>query len=53
MMIPIDEVTLRVIAVTICKNASTLCMQELNDSLAKELIRTQSANKCATQILDI
>jgi hypothetical protein len=32
----IDEVTLPVIVSTIFKNASTLCMQKPNDSLAKE-----------------
>jgi hypothetical protein len=41
----IDEVTLPVIASTICKNASTLHMQQLNDSLAKELKSTQVASK--------
>jgi hypothetical protein len=33
-------------------NTSTLHVQTLNDSLAKELISTQDANKCATQMLD-
>ncbi len=51
-MITIDEVTLPVRASTICKNASTLCVQKLNDSLAKEPISTQDANICATQTLD-
>jgi hypothetical protein len=46
--ITIDDITLSVIASTICKNASTLCMQKLNDSLAKEPRSTQCANKCAT-----
>jgi hypothetical protein len=50
--ITIDEVTLPVIASTICKNASTLHVQQLNDSLAKEPISTQDANKHATQMLD-
>ncbi len=48
----VDEVTLPVIALTICKNASTFCMQKLNDSLAKELISTQDTNKHATRMLD-
>ncbi len=51
-MITIDEVTLLVIASTICKNASTLHMQKLNNSLAKEPISTQDANKHATWMLD-
>jgi hypothetical protein len=51
-MITIDEVTLPVIASTICKNASTLGMQKLNESLAKESISTQDANKPATRTLD-
>jgi hypothetical protein len=50
-MITIDEVTLLVIASTICKNASTLCMQKLNNSSAKEPISMQCANKCATRML--
>jgi hypothetical protein len=50
--ITIDEVTLPVIASTICKNTSTLHVQKLNDSLAKERISTQDANKCATRMLD-
>jgi hypothetical protein len=50
--INIDKVTLPVIASTICKNASTLCMQKLNDSLAKEPRSTQCANKRATRMLD-
>jgi hypothetical protein len=51
-MITIDEVTLPLIASTICRNASTLHVQKLNDSLAKEPICTQVANKHATQTLD-
>jgi hypothetical protein len=49
--ITIDEVALPVIASTICKNASTIRVQQLNDSLAKELISIQDANKLATQTL--
>jgi hypothetical protein len=41
-----------VIASTICKNASTLRLQKLNHSSAKEPISTQYANKHATQMLD-
>ncbi len=48
----IDEITLPVIASTIYKNASTLCLQKLEDSLAKELISIKDANKCATRTLD-
>ncbi len=51
-MITIDEVTLPMIASTICKNASTLHVQKLNDSLAKEPNSTQVAYKRATQTLD-
>jgi hypothetical protein len=50
-MITIDDITLPVVASTICKNASTFCMQKLSNSSAKEPISTQYANKCATQIL--
>ncbi len=50
--ITIDDITLPVIASTICKNASTLCMQKLNNSSTKEPISTQCANKRATWILD-
>jgi hypothetical protein len=50
--ITVDEVTLPVIASTINKNASTLCVQQLNDNLAKEPICTQDANKRATWALD-
>ncbi len=50
-MITIDDITLPVIASTICKNASTLRMQKLNNSSAKEPISTQCANKHATQML--
>jgi hypothetical protein len=39
-MITIDDITLPVIASTICKNASTLRMQKLNNSLAKKLTST-------------
>jgi hypothetical protein len=52
-MITIEDITLPVIASTICKNASTLHMQKLNDSLAKEPRSTQCANKCPTWMLDI
>jgi hypothetical protein len=41
-----------VIASTICKNASTLRLQKLNNSSAKEPISTQYANKRATWMLD-
>jgi hypothetical protein len=51
-MIAIDDITLPVIASTICKNASILRMQILNNSSAKELISTQYANKRATWMLD-
>jgi hypothetical protein len=51
-MITIDDITLPVIASTICKNASTLHMWRLDNSSAKEPISTQYANKCATQMLD-
>jgi hypothetical protein len=47
-----NDITLPVIASTICKNASTLCIQKLNDSLAKEPISTQDANKRGTWMLD-
>jgi hypothetical protein len=50
--ITIDDITLPMIASTICKNASTLRMQKLNYSLAKEPGITQCANKCATRMLD-
>jgi hypothetical protein len=50
--ITVDEVTLPVIASTNCKNASTLHMQEISDSLAKEPISTQDTNKRATRMLD-
>jgi hypothetical protein len=50
-MITIDDITLPVIASTICKNASTLCMQKLNNSSDKEPISTQCANKRATWML--
>jgi hypothetical protein len=48
----IDDITLPAIASTICKNASTLRMQKLNNSSAKESISTQCANKRATWMLD-
>ena len=51
-MITIDDITLPVIASTICKNASILRMQKLNNSLAKETISTQWANKHVTRMLD-
>jgi hypothetical protein len=50
--ITIDDITLPMIASTICKNASTLHLQKLNDSSAKEPISTRCANKCATWMLD-
>jgi hypothetical protein len=50
--ITIDEVTLPLIPSTICKNASTLRVQQHNDKLAKETISTQDANKSATWMLD-
>jgi hypothetical protein len=50
-MITIDDITLPVIASTICKNASTFRMQKLNNSSAKEPISTQYANKRATLML--
>jgi hypothetical protein len=49
--ITIDDITLPVIASTICKNASTPHMQKLNNSSAKEPISTQCASKCATWML--
>jgi hypothetical protein len=49
--ITIDDITLPVIASTICQNASTFCMQKLNNSSAKEPISTQYANKHATRTL--
>jgi hypothetical protein len=48
----IDDITLPVIASTICKNVSTLRMQKLNNSSAKEPINTQCTNKRATWMLD-
>jgi hypothetical protein len=51
-MITIDDITLPVIALTICNNASTFHMQKLNNSSAKEPISTQCANKRATWMLD-
>jgi hypothetical protein len=50
-MITIDDITLPVIASTICKNASTLCMRKLNNSSAKGPISTQCTNKRATWML--
>jgi hypothetical protein len=49
--ITIDDITLPVITSTICKNASTFCMQKLNNSSAKEPISTQCTNKRATWML--
>jgi hypothetical protein len=50
--ITIDDITLPVIASTICKkNASTFHMQKLNNSTAKEPTSTQCVNKRATQML--
>jgi hypothetical protein len=43
--ITIDNITLPVIASTICKNGSAFCMQKAKYSSAKELISTQYANK--------
>jgi hypothetical protein len=51
-MITIDDINLPVIASTICKNASTLCMQKLINSLAKEPRNTQCANKREIWMLD-
>jgi hypothetical protein len=51
-MITIDEITLPIIASTICKSTSTICALKLNNSLVKEPIGTQDANKCATWTLD-
>jgi hypothetical protein len=45
-------ITLPMIASTICKSASTLCVIKLNISLAKELISAQDASKRATLKLD-
>jgi hypothetical protein len=50
-MITIDDITLPVIASTICKNASTFRMQKLNNSSAKKPISTQYAKKHATWML--
>jgi hypothetical protein len=50
-MITIDDITLPVVASTICQNASTFRMQKLNNSSAKEPISTQYANKRATWML--
>jgi hypothetical protein len=50
-MITIDDINLPVIASAICKNASTLRMQKLNNSSAKEPISTHFTNKCATRML--
>ncbi len=50
-IITIDDITSPIIASTICKNASTLHMQKLNNSSAKEPISTQCANKRATRML--
>jgi hypothetical protein len=44
--ITIDDITLPVIASTICKNASTFHMQKLNNSSAKEPIITQLQLGC-------
>jgi hypothetical protein len=51
-MISIDDITLPVVASAICKNASTLHMQKLNNSSAKEPRSTQGANRCATWMVD-
>jgi hypothetical protein len=50
--ITIDEITLPMIASTICKSASTLCALKLNNVLANEPKSTQETNKCATWTLD-
>jgi hypothetical protein len=50
--ITIDDITQPVIASTICKNASTFCMQKAKYSSAKEPISTQYTNKRATWMLD-
>jgi hypothetical protein len=49
--ITIDDITLPVIASTICKNASTLRVQKLNNSSAKEPISTQCTTKQSTWML--
>jgi hypothetical protein len=49
--ITIDDITLPMIASTICKNASILRMQKLSNSSAKEPTSTQCANKHATWML--
>ncbi len=43
-----DEITLPMRIINRLQGASTLHRLKLNDSLAKEPIRTQDANKCAT-----
>ncbi len=50
-MITIDNITLPVIASTICKNGSAFLMQKAKYSSAKEPISTQYTNKCATWML--
>jgi hypothetical protein len=50
-MITIDNITLPVIASTICKNASAFRMQKSKYSSAKEPISTHYANKHATWML--
>jgi hypothetical protein len=50
-MITIDNITLPVIAPTICKNGSAFRMQNAKYSSAKEPISTMYANKHATRML--
>jgi hypothetical protein len=45
-MVTIDDITLPVIASTICKNGSTLRLQKLNNSSAKEPINTHMLKMC-------
>jgi hypothetical protein len=49
--ITIDNITLPVIASTICKNGNAFHMQKAKYSSAKEPISTQYANRHATRML--
>jgi hypothetical protein len=51
-MITIDEITLPMRNINLLQGASKLRMLKLNNSLAKELMSTQDANKRETWILD-
>ena len=51
-LITIDEITLPMRNINLLQGASTLHAQKLNNSLAKEPISTQDANKHAPWILD-